>query len=256
MSKYDKNLTDPMKKELTSCDVEDLVSPEGVDDFLKGESAVLFFNSVCGCSAGIARPAFIDSLQNRLIPKKIGTVFAGVDEDAVSRAREYVAGFPPSSPSIAFFRNKELVHILERKDIEGFDVELLKEAIIRSYNKFAGPDINEKVELKTPAQLLEKSVSEVKKELDEGKITLLDCRTYEERDIATIPESELITQEYADEIVKNWNRERSLVIYCHHGDRSLKAALYFKQHGFKDCTSMAGGIHAWAREIDSDMATY
>lgn len=258
---YEKTMTDPMKQELVRAGVEDLASEEAVSTFFgksADSSAVVFINSVCGCSAGTARPAFINSLTHSVKPKHIATVFAGVDKEATDAARERIVGCAPSSPSIAFFRNDELVFFLERKHIEGFDARSLERAILSAYDKYAGGEINPQVEAKTPIEFMEKSIQEVAETLKERKeeITLLDCRTPEERDIVEIADSTLITKELAEEIIKEWDRKREIIIYCHHGGRSLQAVSYFNQHGFENCYSMAGGIDAWARQIDTSLPTY
>ena len=111
----------PMREELEAVGAKSLRSPEDVDAELKDQKGTLLLvvNSVCGCAAGGARPGVAAALQNAKIPDNIATVFAGVDREATSRARSYITNFPPSSPSVALFKDGEVVHMLERHQIEG-----------------------------------------------------------------------------------------------------------------------------------------
>ena len=108
---YDPRLVEPMRKELTSLGVEELTSSEQVDRALKESSgtALVVVNSVCGCAAGAARPAVALALTSAKKPNKLYTVFAGQDKEATDRARSYFTGYPPSSPSIALFKDGEVV---------------------------------------------------------------------------------------------------------------------------------------------------
>jgi putative YphP/YqiW family bacilliredoxin len=116
-------LVKPMREELTSLGVEELMTPEDVDAFMneKTGTAMLVVNSVCGCAAGMARPGVRLALQHDRRPDRVATVFAGQDLEATARARSYLADIPPSSPSIAFFKDGELVHFVPRHRIEGRD---------------------------------------------------------------------------------------------------------------------------------------
>lgn len=117
---YPEELVMPMKAELTDKGFEDLTTAEQVTEALKKEGTTLVMvNSVCGCAAGAARPGVVDSLTGEKKPDQLVTVFAGFDNDAVSEARRHFAPFPPSSPSVALFKDGELVHMLERHHIEG-----------------------------------------------------------------------------------------------------------------------------------------
>jgi putative YphP/YqiW family bacilliredoxin len=118
--RYDPNLVRPMREELTSIGFQELLTPEDVDGFmaLRTGTALVVVNSVCGCAAGMARPGVNLALQQGPWPDRLGTVFAGMEEDAVARARSYFDGYPPSSPSLALFRDGELVHFVPRHQIE------------------------------------------------------------------------------------------------------------------------------------------
>jgi putative YphP/YqiW family bacilliredoxin len=116
-------LVKPMREELTSAGVKELTTPEEVDAFMadKNGTAMLVVNSVCGCAAGMARPGVRLALQHDRKPDRVVTVFAGQDLEATARARSYMPDIPPSSPSIAFFKDGELVHFIPRHRIESRD---------------------------------------------------------------------------------------------------------------------------------------
>ena len=125
MGMYPEYMVAPIREDLTSAGFEQLMTPEEVENVLsKKEGTVLVaINSVCGCAASKARPALkmaVSSADKK--PSKMITVFAGMEADAVSKAREYMLPYPPSSPSIALFKNGELVHMIERHHIEGNDL--------------------------------------------------------------------------------------------------------------------------------------
>ena len=120
--RYDPMMVKPMREDLTRLGVEELRSPEDVDRAVAeagGEPVMVVVNSVCGCAAKNARPAVELALEHESRPEHAYTVFAGVDEDATARAREYFTGYRPSSPSIALLREGEPVFMLERHQIEG-----------------------------------------------------------------------------------------------------------------------------------------
>jgi len=125
---YPEEIVAPMRTDLTSVGFTELRSSEEVDNHLtdhKG-SSLMVINSVCGCAAGAARPGIrlaLDASEKK--PDNLVTVFAGVDHEAVAKAREYTAPYPPSSPSIALFKNGELVHFIERHHIEGRTAEMI-----------------------------------------------------------------------------------------------------------------------------------
>lgn len=134
---YPAEIVMPMKEQLTSNGFEDLTSVEKVDEALKKEGTTLvMINSVCGCAAGAARPGVLQSLTGDKKPDNLTTVFAGFDIDAVTRVREYLQPFPPSSPAVALFKDGELVHMLERHHIEGYSAEAIAENLKSAYEEF------------------------------------------------------------------------------------------------------------------------
>ncbi len=126
---YPEELVSPMRAELSSAGFDELKSAEAVEKYLEKEGTTLVvFNSVCGCAAGTARPGVVMAIQNSAKkPNNLATVFAGVDQEATARAREFTLPYPPSSPSIALFKNGELVHFVERHHIEGRPAEIIGE---------------------------------------------------------------------------------------------------------------------------------
>jgi len=135
---YPSDIVLPMKAQLTNNGFEDLDTPEKVENALKQSgTTLLVINSVCGCAAGSARPAALLSLNtNGKKPNHLATSFAGFDIEAVKTAREHLVPFPPSSPSIALFKDGELVHFLERHHIEGNSAELIAENLQQAYEEF------------------------------------------------------------------------------------------------------------------------
>ena len=136
---YPEQLVAPMRQDLTMVGFEELKTPEDVDQFMdnmKG-TALLVINSVCGCAAGAARPAVKFAVQqSKLKPGKIATVFAGVDQEATAKAREYLLPYPPSSPSIALFKDGELVHFVERHHIEGRTAQMIAEHLLMTFEEY------------------------------------------------------------------------------------------------------------------------
>ena len=134
---YPAELVKPMREDLTKVGFEELHTTEDVDAALAKEgTTLLVVNSVCGCAAANARPGASMSLDNAKKPTNIVTVFAGVDKDAVSTARSYMAPFPPSSPCIALFKDGELVHFVERHHIEGRSAEMISGHLQEVYKQF------------------------------------------------------------------------------------------------------------------------
>lgn len=134
---YPQDLTKPMQEELTAVGFQDLHSDSEVDSALAKEGTTLVVvNSVCGCAAANARPGVKMSLENSKKPTNLVTVFAGVDKEATDKARSFMVPFPPSSPSMALFKDGELVHMLERHHIEGRPAELIAENLKEAYNQF------------------------------------------------------------------------------------------------------------------------
>jgi putative YphP/YqiW family bacilliredoxin len=134
---YPAELVKPMRDDLASAGFEELYTAEAVEKAIKKDGTTLVVvNSVCGCAAANARPAAKMSLQNEKTPDHTVTVFAGVDTDAVNAARSLMVPFPPSSPSMALFKDGELVHMIERHHIEGRPAELIAENLVQAYNEF------------------------------------------------------------------------------------------------------------------------
>ena len=134
---YPEELVIPMKAELENAGFTSLTTTEEVENAVKKDGTTLVMvNSVCGCAAGTARPGVIASLQFDKTPTTLTTVFAGVDKDATAKAREFMIPFPPSSPSIALFKDGALVHILERHHIEGRSAEAIAANLAGAYDEF------------------------------------------------------------------------------------------------------------------------
>ena len=131
---YPAELVKPMREELTNIGFAELHSSEDVSNALaKSGTTLVVVNSVCGCAAANARPGVFYSLQNEKTPDHLVTVFAGVDIEATNSARDKMVPFPPSSPSIALFKEGELVHMVERHHIEGRPAELIAENLKAAY---------------------------------------------------------------------------------------------------------------------------
>ena len=135
---YPAELVAPMKQDLVNVGFEELLSPSQVDDVIANTQGTLLVvvNSVCGCAAGNMRPGVKLSLNGDKKPTKLTTVFAGVDGEAVSQARKHFLPYPPSSPSIALFKDGELVHFLERHHIEGGTAQMIAENLTEAYGEF------------------------------------------------------------------------------------------------------------------------
>jgi putative YphP/YqiW family bacilliredoxin len=133
---YPPELVKPMKEELTTVGFEELLSAQEVDSALSQEgTALVLVNSVCGCAAANARPGARMAAKHNKTPDNFYTVFAGVDTEATNKARQHMVPFPPSSPSMALFKDGELVHMLERHHIEGRPAELISENLMDAYNE-------------------------------------------------------------------------------------------------------------------------
>jgi putative YphP/YqiW family bacilliredoxin len=134
---YPEEMVKPMVAELTDAGFEALYNADAVKSALeKSGTTLVVVNSVCGCAARNARPGAKMSLDNSKKPENLVTVFAGVDTDAVNAAREMMFPFPPSSPSMALFKDGELVHMLERHHIEGRPAEMIAENLKDAYNEY------------------------------------------------------------------------------------------------------------------------
>jgi putative YphP/YqiW family bacilliredoxin len=136
---YPEHLVAPMRTDLTSVGFHELKSAKEVDAELHEQKGtqLLVINSVCGCAAGAARPGIKWALQNSTKkPSKLSTVFAGVDMEAVAKAREYTLPYPPSSPAIALFKDGELVHFIERHHIEGRNAQMIGQHLVEVFDEF------------------------------------------------------------------------------------------------------------------------
>lgn len=135
---YPEEIVLPMKAELTENGFEDLDTPELVDEYINKEGTTLVMvNSVCGCSAGAARPGVLMAVANaNKKPENLTTSFAGFDTEAVKKVREYLLPYPPSSPAIALFKNGELVHFIERHQIEGRPAQMIARNLIAAFEEY------------------------------------------------------------------------------------------------------------------------
>ena len=134
---YPAQIVLPMKQELTEVGFKDLTTVAQVDEAIKSKGSVLVVvNSVCGCAAGSARPGVRLSLENEKKPEQLTTVFAGFDMESTEHARRYMLPYPPSSPSVALFKDGKLVHFLERHQIEGRSPEMIAENLSLAYNTY------------------------------------------------------------------------------------------------------------------------
>lgn len=135
---YPQEIVLPMKEELTDNGFTELLTPQEVDNQLKEKGTTLvMINSVCGCSAGSARPGVLMAVANsEKKPDHLTTAFAGFDLDAVKKVREHLLPYPPSSPAIALFKDGNLVHMIERHQIEGRPAQLIAHNLIAAFNEF------------------------------------------------------------------------------------------------------------------------
>jgi putative YphP/YqiW family bacilliredoxin len=135
---YPEMLIQPMREDLTRLGVEELRTPEQVDETIRNSQGTLMVvvNSICGCAAGKARPGVALALQHDIKPDKVATVFAGADIDATERARSYFTGYGPSSPSIALLKDGKLVYMLERYQIEGRDAQEIAGELTQAFDEY------------------------------------------------------------------------------------------------------------------------
>jgi len=136
---YPEELVAPMRSELTQIGFEELKTADAVDNHLKNEkgTSLVVINSVCGCAAGSARPGVAHAVEvSENKPDNLATVFAGVDTEATAKAREYTLPYPPSSPSIALFKNGDLVHFVERHHIEGRSAQMISDHLQEVFKEF------------------------------------------------------------------------------------------------------------------------
>ena len=134
---YPLELVRPMSQELTEFGFNSLTTPEDVSNVLDNNdgTVLLVVNSVCGCAAANARPGAKMAIKNDNRPDKLVTVFAGVNAEATSTARDYLLPYPPSSPAIALFKDGTLVHMLERHHIEGRSAHMIAENLVSAFNE-------------------------------------------------------------------------------------------------------------------------
>jgi putative YphP/YqiW family bacilliredoxin len=132
---YPEMMVAPMREDLVRIGFQELRTPADVDELFASEtrSTLLVVNSVCGCAAGAARPGVYLSLQGEDKPEVLTTVFAGQDLEATERARQYLVGYPPSSPAVALFKDQELVYMMERHQIERSSPQQIAEALQAAY---------------------------------------------------------------------------------------------------------------------------
>ena len=139
---YPEMLLTPMRAELTRLGVEELKTPQQVDERLRQEGTTLVVvNSVCGCAARNARPAIAMALGHGTRPDRATTVFAGQDVEATAQARGYFHGYPPSSPSIALLKDGEVVYMMERHQIEGRDADQIAEDLTEAFDRFCATPV-------------------------------------------------------------------------------------------------------------------
>lgn len=134
---YPEDLVAPMREELTKSGFVETREPETVEEYInKPGTTLVVINSVCGCAAGSARPGVRMAVEHSKRPDNLVTAFAGNDVDAVKKAREMMAPFPPSSPSIALFKDGQLVHMVERHHIEGRTPDMIAENLKIAFDEY------------------------------------------------------------------------------------------------------------------------
>jgi bacilliredoxin len=135
---YPEEIVIPMKEELTENGFKEMQTPEDVDKQLKQKGTTLVvINSVCGCSAGTARPGVLMAVHNtKKKPDHLSTSFAGFDVDAVKKLRSILLPYPPSSPAVALFKDGQLVHFIERHQIEGRSAQMIAQNLIAAFDQY------------------------------------------------------------------------------------------------------------------------
>lgn len=136
--RYPEEFIGPMREELTRLGVHETRSPQEVDELLRKEdgTVMMVINSMCGCAAGRARPGIAQALKHAVVPAKVATVFAGGDLEATARVREYLQEFPPSSPSVALFRQGRPVFMMHRHQIEYRDASEIADALTAAFDRY------------------------------------------------------------------------------------------------------------------------
>ena len=137
-NRYPEKLIAPMRQDLTQYGVEEARTAEDVNRLLAAASGTVLFvvNSVCGCAAGKARPALGLAMRHSTLPDKVATVFAGADVEAVARLRALLPGVPPSSPSMALFRDGKPIWVLHRSTIESSDAETISDILTDAFDQY------------------------------------------------------------------------------------------------------------------------
>jgi bacilliredoxin len=145
--RYPEEFIGPMRQELTQLGVQETRTPEDVDAMLgsHGGTVMMVINSMCGCAAGRARPGIALSLRHSTLPEKVATVFAGGDLEATARVREYLHDYPPSSPSVALFKDGKPVFMLHRHQIEQRDATEIAKFLTEAFDQFCVKQTSEKI---------------------------------------------------------------------------------------------------------------
>jgi putative YphP/YqiW family bacilliredoxin len=145
--RYPEEFIGPMRQELTRLGVQETRTPEAVDVMLRPQAGtvLMVINSMCGCAAGRARPGIALALQHSVLPDQVATVFAGGDLEATGHVREYLQDYPPSSPSVALFREGTPVFMLQRHEIEQRDATEIAKSLTEAFDQFCGPQPEEKI---------------------------------------------------------------------------------------------------------------
>jgi putative YphP/YqiW family bacilliredoxin len=145
---YDQDAVQPMRDELIAVGIKELLTAGDVEKAIMvndDKTKLIMINSVCGCAAGSARPGVSLALQNDIIPDNLYTVFAGQEREAVDKIRSYITEYPPSSPSVALFKNGKLIYFMQRKDIEGYDAGYIAKELKKVFDEYCsakGPSIS------------------------------------------------------------------------------------------------------------------
>jgi putative YphP/YqiW family bacilliredoxin len=136
--RYPEEFIEPMRQELTRLGVQETRTPETVDALLghNAGTVLMVINSMCGCAAGRARPGIALALRHSILPDTVATVFAGGDLEATARVREYLQDYPPSSPSVALFRDGQPVFMLQRYQIEHRDATEIAKSLTEAFDQF------------------------------------------------------------------------------------------------------------------------
>ena len=250
---YDESMIQPMRQEVIDAGFREARTADEVDSVVseKGSPTLFFVNSICGCAAGIARPGVVASLDNPIQPKNLVTSFAGNDVEAVNRARQHFIGYAPSSPCAALIRDGQVVHMVERHHIEGQTAENVAKLLRSVYNKYCGNAIDVKAGIYDPLKEVQISVEDARRRLtDNSEVAFLDIReSWEISPSGMIKGAIHVDESKAQEIVGDWPRDREIIVYCEHGERSLQAVQFFQTHGFENIHSLAGGYAQWSATL-------